>query len=59
MSRAGRRLGLQTGRGICLLLRMITYERSWTGEYVLEVLVKEQQDDASYYFRIVVEYLPL
>jgi hypothetical protein len=25
------------------------------GEYVLEVFVKEQQDDASYYFRIMVE----
>jgi hypothetical protein len=25
------------------------------GEYVLEVSVKEQQNDASYYFRIMVE----
>jgi hypothetical protein len=25
------------------------------GEYVLEVFVKEQQDDASYYFRVIVE----
>jgi hypothetical protein len=25
------------------------------GEYVLEVFVKEQQDDASYYFRVMVE----
>jgi len=25
------------------------------GEYVLEVSVKEQQDDAAYYFRVVVE----
>ena len=25
------------------------------GEYVLEVLVKEQQDDASYYFRVMVK----
>ena len=25
------------------------------GEYVLEVLTKDQQDDASYYFRVIVE----